>query len=690
MVATDGYVYFDTSAAPVNLTTGSHTFDVRADVVAGANRNFYIVMEQASDLRLEDSQVAGAFVTPTTNGGSSAVNLVGGTVTINNGTLTITQDTSFNTTTTLVGGATNVKMAAFKFTSYGEDVKVTSLTFTPSLTGMSPANNNLANVGLYVNGGQVGSNQTATHSTALTYNNLGTNLLVPAGQTVIVELRGDIMSSTSTNYTAGTVKFDLAAGTSNVQGISSSNVTFNSAQTGQSLTVASTNVSFSSVVGFGASVKAPNQTVKIGSYSFVTGSAEGANINNVAVTLAGSMVSGNQLTNLKVMDGSNPVGTLIGTPIVGVNNFSANINVPVNTTKTLDIWADFQSGASGATVTPSMQVTYRGAVSNLSSVTSNVAGVQTTAGVGTIVAGGVTFAPGSSPVAQYVVAGQSNFAVGNFNIKSHNGIASKVTKMTVTVPANTISGVTVNGKYQSLTTATTAAIDFGSNFISVPGDASGVNVPVKIDLICSNSASSSGCTGSSTAVVTAQITSVTYDDGTGAVTTITPSAITPNHILVASKPVVTVNQVSTNGLSNANIKLGEVTISADAAADVSIAQLPVTIATTTGISLASVMLKDASGSTVIVGTSGTNGTTVLTQSGNFVFSTPRIITKGTSETYAIYGTVSGVSGNAGTASVTFSMGAAASFLWNDIQGGSSNNTGTAIYGYPTNTQTKTN
>lgn len=672
VVATDGYVYFDTSAAPVNLTTGSHTFDVRADVVGGANRDFYIVMEQASDLRLEDSQVAGAFVTPTTNGGSTAVNLVGGKVTVNNGTLTITQDTSFNTTTTLVGGASNVKLAAYKFTAQGEDVKVTSLTFTPSFTGMSPANNNLANVGLYVNGGQVGSNQTATHAVALTYNNLGTNLLVPAGQTVIVEVRGDVMSSTSTNYTAGTIAFNLAAGSNNAQGITSSQLTNTSSAGGQSLSVASSNVTFATAVGFAASTKAPNQPgVKIGSYTIQTGSAEGVNITNIAVALGGTMLGVNQITNLTVKDGSTVIGNQVNNP-TATNNFSANITVPMSSTKVLDVYADFGSNAATYNVTPSMQVTYRGSTSNTTNTTSNVAGVTTSAAVASIVASGVTFNTGASPVSQLVVGGQSNYGIATFNVKANTAVAGAVIKdVTFTVPANTISKVMMNGK-EGLVSGTTATIyNVGA---VVPADNSGINLPVTVALVCAGTAN--GCPANSPVTTNIQIPTLTYFDGatTQTVTGI-GTATSSNFYIVASKPTLTVDTVQKTGLVlGAENKIGEVTISADAAGKITLTTLTFSTSTSGITSPVFSGVRIADGNTTIAGTSCNNGG-VCTMGG-------LEISAGASKTLSLYATVAGTPVASTVVSVSASV-SAAGFSWNDIVGGGSGITGANIYNFPT-------
>jgi hypothetical protein len=73
-----------------------------------------------------------------------------------------------------------------------------------------------------------------------------------------------------------------------------------------------------------------------------------------------------------------------------------------------------------------------------------------------------------------------------------------------------------------------------------------------------------------------------------------------------------------------------------------------------------------------------------------VFTTPRKIAKGTSETYTVYGTFSAVSGAAGTQSVTFGLGAKGNFQWNDVVGGVTGITGTNLNTYPNTTQSKTN
>ncbi len=757
--------------SPLALTTGSHLVEVHGDVVGGAYRNFYLSLEQGTDLAIEDSQIPGVYVS-TTSAGAVATNLIGGLVTINNGSLTINQNTAFNNTTSLVGGATNTTLASFKFTSYGEDVKVSSLSFMPTIslasattatasqsaagattvnvtnagtgylstpavtvtlgtcTGalaaatatmsngsitavttsgltcaagqtftvaiQSPAtvtpNPTLTNVGLYVNGGQVGSNQTATSGTALAFSSLGSQLLVPAGTPVIVEIKGDVVSSGFVNLTAGTVSFNLLAGSSNIQGVSSSQLNASSVASGQTLTIASSNVTFASTTGFAPSTKAPGQSgVKIGSFTVQTASAEGITVNSIAVDLAGTLVPANQLTNLTVKDESTGliVGNQIGNPVVSGNNFSVSVDVPVSSTKVFGVYADLGSSGAGETVTPSMTITYRGKTSNLSTTSPTRAGVMTTANVATIAAAGTTFVPGSSPVAQFLIGGTTVSNIATFNIVTSNNVGGAIVKdMTFTVPANTIADVTVNGKTAQVTGTTAVVYDAG---LVIPSDNSGLNFPVSVDLIC---AASTGCTGVSNSAVTLNLTSYTFNDGT-TIHTVTPSpvATSASHVLVTTKPTLTVTQSTSGGFGNGHQLVGQFTIAADPAGDLKVEAIPVivNVAGAGAISAGTLQLYDSTGSTVLVGTSGVNGSAGLSASGTFAFNTAlRTISKGTSETYSVYADFTGVSGASGTQNVTFQLGDKSTFLWTDVAGNHAHITGSLINSYPTSSQTHTN
>ena len=59
MTMTNGsnYLTFDMTASPLNLTTGSHTVEVRGDIVKGSSYNLTVSLQQASDLMVLDPQI---------------------------------------------------------------------------------------------------------------------------------------------------------------------------------------------------------------------------------------------------------------------------------------------------------------------------------------------------------------------------------------------------------------------------------------------------------------------------------------------------------------------------------------------------------------------------------------------------------------------------------------------------------
>lgn len=684
---------FNMSGNPVMLTTGSHLIEFRADVVAGAQRNFYISLERGTDLMIEDSTLPGINV-GVTSAGNDLVNMNAGQISVNQGSLTITQDTSFNNTTNIVGGASNVTLGKWKMTSYGEDVKVTSLNFTVSQS-LTPVGTQIANVALYVNGGQVGSSiNPGTFASGFNFTGLGSSLYIPAGQNVTVEVRADTMNASSVAYTGGSIQLTMAAGTNNAQGISSSQTFNTSSSGGQTLTI-SNNVTFGSTAGFGTSTKAPNtQGVKIGSFSIQTGSAEGITVNNISVTLpagaGNTMQPANQLTNLTIKDGSTVVGTPIGNPVITSSNaFSAQIVVPQSSTKVFDVYADFGSGSALQTVTPSMAITYRGNTSNQSNTTSVVAGVQTTAGVASIATTGVTFDSGSSLSARAVVAGQSTFAVGTFKITANTAVAGAVVKdVTIEVPANTATAVTIAGKTANFITsgATSTAVVYNVG-INVPANPTTITMPITLALTCVGTPN--GCASNSPLSVYAGVRTLTYNDGNTVQTlSFTNAPVTNVHTMYGGVPVVTVNTTQATGLNYANAvnKVGEFTVAADTK-DVVVTQMVFDVNGTnfSAATLATPFVAEGvSGSTAISGSSCTpSGATsiVTTNTVTCTFTGGYTIPAGTSKVFSLRGTVSGTAVASTIQSISSKM-TSAGFMWNDTFGNSTGNTGANIFNFP--------
>lgn len=441
-------------------------------------------------------------------------------------------------------------------------------------------------------------------------------------------------------------------------------------------------ISFGVTSGWNGGTVTPNQiNQKIGSFTVQANSQEAITISNILVGLDGSMITNHQLTNLRVND----IGIPVGNPVF-MNNYAGSVTIPASTSKTFDVYADIGSTAAGLVITPIMTLTYKGATSNITTLSVPVTGpVVSGASLATIGTGDVTLVSGSSAVGQFIIGGQSAFAIGTFNFKATGGNAL-VKDITVTVPANTINSVTINGVSAPVIGSTASLSNVGLN---VPSGSSGVNVPMVVSLSCVNAAG--GCAGVSGADVNARITNVTYNNGSAVVSVSPTSATTNTFKLVASKPTISMPNVSRTDLANGTVKIGEFTISADAGGDIKLNQIPVSI-NTSGFSITpnTVELRDSTGNIVIVGSAGTNGSTQLTGSGAFVLSTPRIISRGTSETYTVWAKVTGVAGAAGTMSTTFSFGDRSIFLWTDVIGGNNQLNGLYMYGYPSGTYTVTN
>ena len=712
---------------PVTLTTGSHLIEVRGDVVGGATRSFYLSLEQGSDVALKDSQL-GVYIATVSNGGTTAAsNVNGGLVTLGGviaGTanITVNQDTTFSNTTTLVGGVANTTLASFTFTAYGEDTKVTDITFTPSITGQDAGSHSmttLSNVGLYINGGQIGSNKTATNNSPLEFSNLGSQLTVALGSPVTVSIKGDVISSATdpstyvnTNYASGTISFAVASGMT--QGLSSQTTgILPTSVGGQSLSVSSSNVIFGATTGYAATTAAPNSTVQLGSFTLQTGSAEGVTLNNISVTFpagTNTLVTANQLSNLTVRVNGVTVGSPIGQPvIITPNNFSVSIPVSISSTAKIDVYGTIGSSTTPATVAPSMLVTYRGTTSNLTGYTGGgavgtpVTSVTALTGVASIVTAGVSLVPSASLSAQFV-SGNSSTAlpIATFNVAVGNGVGGAVLKdLTFAVNANTISSVTVNGKTGTVVGTSVTVPSVG---ITVPSDSSGVNIPVTVQLVPVGQ----GSAGVSNSAVKLVLTGATYNngstvatvaanaDGSGSTTiNVGPQGGTAL-ALVGSVPTIQLANSSTSGLTLGKQQIGTFTIAAGNGGDIKVQTIPFSVTiggATASTTLASVELDDANGNAL----NGTPGTPTGTLSaGLFTFpSTGRTITKGTSETYTVYATIGGTLGTTtGSSSVTFNLAPKASFTWTDVAGstlGSNTNiAGTNIYGYSTNSQTKTN
>jgi len=662
-----GMLVFDMSANPMVLNTGGHTVELRGDVVAGANRSFYMSLENVADVMLEDTSLPGVFVTPTNY---SAVKNAG-TITINTGNLTINQDSAF-TTTNVVGGATNVTIGSYKVTSYGEDVKLQTIQVNPVLSGTTPAASGLNNVALYVNGGQVGSSQNWTSGT-LTWN-LGSQFIAMAGTPVTLEVKADLVTNANVVYSAGTIRSDVVAVTNGGQGVQSSNLVNIPGLAGKTLTINGSNPTFAKSSGFVNQSVGPNSIVKIGSFILQNGAVEDITVNNLVVNLSGTMALTN-LSNLTIKDGSTTVGNPFGT-VSASNNFSTSgLVIAKNTAKTFDVYADLGS-QTGTAVQADMGTTYRGNTSFVNTTTSTVSGVSTT--VATAMLTVSKNSASTEEIAQYVIGADMKKIV-TYKVVSTNNVPAKVTRMTLAVTsADAIQSVKINGVTASV--AGGVADITGLN-LDVPGTAAGVLVPVEVTYSCFIGGNiGSGCNltnAAPTAPKNAQVTLTAVEamsGGTNVTPTLSGSMASNVMMLVASKPTYSVaTSPSAASLYVGNNVTHKFTVAADAGGNIELNKLAYTIS--------------ASGATltatpVEVRANGGNITSLGTVTGtDFTFTSPYTVAAGQSVTFEIIQTVTAAPTNS---SVVASLNAAG-MQWKDVVGNSTVQDATALNGFPTAT-----
>ncbi len=689
LVATNGsnYISFDMTAAPVDLTTGSHTVEVRADIIRGSSYNFSVSLQQASDLMVYDPQV-GVNVALSPFAAST-----GGTIIIGAGTFTAVQDPTFSAMTNVTGGSSNATIAKFKLHGYGEDVKVTSLTVLPVLTLPTPAFAGFQNVTLFLNGSQVGTQQNWT-SGALTFN-LGSQLIVPAGVDSTLEIRADLRTTTGINYTAGTVSAGITGGAA--EGVSSKS-TLGSIPTPSSngLTIQTGVLSVSKNSGYANTSISPNSTAaKIGSFVLQNQStSEGVRVTSLTVGLSGSTA----LTNFSGLKTSETSGSG-STPVQpqASNTFSVDFTLAPGATKTIDIFAD-TSSATGSNIVAALSVSALGATSNITSSAGPISGQTISLGNGTVAV--PTFTANASSNAQFIAAA-GGFVDGSKNIfkLTSTGGTATVSELKFTVTGgDAISSIRVG----TVSAPVVGGVAYLTGLsLAVPQGGSGLSI--EVNPTYSNVDNTNGVASGTTAALALAYAKYTSGGTTATIctaalgscgTVIGVGGVVANTMtLVASKPTVTVVKPSGVVVSVGNIEAIDVTVSADAKGDLQLNSLPITVgvggaSTTVATAANSVFVTKADNSpitTTSLALAATGGSSTITFTGGY------LIPAGTSQTFRVFVPVTAITaGVSGSTSLSTSLATGAAFSWTDIASGAVvAQTGTTnILGYP-NTFTST-
>ena len=649
LAATDGTVNLDVSASPVDLQTGSHTFEVRADSVKGSSRTYQFSLQTSADIVLTETGY-GVNITPTGTfpfKPTAAAN-------INNGSLSVNTDTAL-ANTQVVKGSAAVALGRWTVKAYGEDMKVTTLTVVPSVATTSGAlavGEGLSNVSIFVNGAQVGSskNYLATTGGVFSASTLvfgTTNLFtVKANETVTLEVRADLTQNT-TSYISS-VDANLRIEANAVQGVTSIQ-TWPAAQqnySGQAaLTVVTGSMTASKATDFqNQNVLANTQKTKVGSFKLQAGNAEDVNVTSLAVGLATSTVPRTEMTNLYIT-----YDTVTSDPVVpqDSNNFSATFSIPANQVKTVNVYVDLSSNAIvGSTTVTFLTVNYRGSKTN-TSATASVQGQTITIAQGSLATPTLV---SNAPTAQ-LVGGNSSFVAATYKFVATNGSATinelrfNVVGSATTSPNGTsVSSVTVGGQ-------TGTVVFDGTNYkaiitglaLVVPAGSSGLQVPVTVQY---NPVTSSGLGGETTRTAVG-LNLTYYKSVISNVTSETNTNVASNVMyLVGSIPTVAKTSDSptqASGFSGGNTDVLHFTVTAPMNQPVNLKAVgftPVYSGTMTATSTQLVKIYDSTdlntvlnGSGTAIGNSGQQGTAVFTN--DF------LIAGGTTKTFVVYADCTG-------------------------------------------------
>jgi hypothetical protein len=454
-VAQDGTAFFDASANPGVLNTGSNNVQLFADVVGSPSFNFQFEILNGYDVYAVDSQY---------NVPVSTNSQTGTQVSIQQGQITVTQD-SATPTGNIAKGQSQIPLAKFDIYAAGEGVRVKFLSFQLVFAGLSSTiANTVKNLSLVDDaGGQVGSsiNTPPTGNTCdvagsnvtsglsgSTYTDcFGTasspiNYVIPANTTRVLTLKADIQSTALfSNVTA-----QLTGNVSNLQGVTSSQTGSTGGATGSALSLANSSLSVSANNALGTqNVSAGSSNLKIGSYSFTASSAEGVNVNNLSVRVSNATTT-NVFQNLKVKVNGAQFGTTQG--IVNaqtVYTFSGNpFNVPAGTTVNVDVFADTLSTANG-TISPATELTGCAATGQTTFTAVNCSGTIT--GQNLTFAGNSTVtvtADSSQPAAGQIVMGSTGNTLAVLRFTETSNVENvKITDLNV---IDSISGTTSTNK----------------------------------------------------------------------------------------------------------------------------------------------------------------------------------------------------------------------------------------------------
>lgn len=343
-VDANGYVTF--SGFTKTLATGSRVVKVIADVIGGSSRIIQMSLRNKADLDAKDSQY-GVNVSATGTFPASTA-----TLTINSGSMTVVKATD-SPSGNVADGASNVKLAKYTFTAYGEGIKVETLLvdFTHVTSGDVAETSTLRNGKVVVNGSQVGS--TTTLDPASTGTSFTTNFIVNPGSPASVEVYADMFDNDGTDAVSDGDKITvtLSLGSSNAtRQISLGTINVPSANVAANqVTVAAGSITLASATNYTShTVVVPKTNYKVGAWNLTGGTTEDVNMHTFSLDIdetSGTTFNEDDLTDCYLKYGSSQ-STVKSSMTAADNDWSVSFTLATNVVMPIELYCNI-----GSTVT---------------------------------------------------------------------------------------------------------------------------------------------------------------------------------------------------------------------------------------------------------------------------------------------------------------------------------------------------
>ncbi|MDD2245258.1 MAG: hypothetical protein PHR13_11705, partial [Dysgonamonadaceae bacterium] len=653
-----------------------------------------------------------------------SASITGPTLTIGTGTLTLNTSSSFPNGN-IIPNTANQKIGSYVFQSGdSESVRINSINVKVAASNI----NNLSN--LYVKYNGISSQTIPTPQSS---NNISVNVELGASQSMVFDVYADTGALASTSSTIAVSAASVTTAGADVGAAATPQVSVLTlvAASGQTYNVTINGTLYSEPGTATVATDATNLATKIAADAAVASAVASGNVITITAKTAGltgfTISSTPVITTVSTTAGTDQTAavpnvrsiTISGDPVsgdivkltIGANSYSVTANSTTLDTA-IEIADALAASANGnatfgavdggdgiitltarsagaaanlVTVTPSVTLIGGSVQTTLSANVTGVASNSTVAvnpkvGQAMVITSPTlqtpTLVASSSPANQYVLAG-SQGVIAYYQLAATNGSVT-IDEINFTVDnAKAITEIIVEGKSSIITpttgtTAGTAKIS-GLNYV-IPAGYSGKTLPVTVKF------NTVGLYGGAATKDTAKvsISSVKYTAG-NLTTTLTPAAVVDSNTMTLAGGMPSVSLAASNrtGLATGSTLLGSVTVGAtkDGGA-IKVQTLAIKVGLTTATLDGNFSVKVGGSNVTVNATAAAKGEQVITLTDSYG------IASGSSVTFDIYANVASADANS---SVTTELGAAASFLWTDVEGGTASGlNGTLLPNYSTN------